>query len=151
MESPVAQDRPGLGASITGTWLLPALVDFDKDGKTEVIATMGDTNSVVLWRYDATEPSKAKILRAPFKAHVDPGGAWGWSFGMGPITAGDFDGDGTPDAGYVGFRGYVVLDGKKLMDTTLPSTLAVATATRSSQVSSVLFTGTPTTWACRNG
>ena len=113
-----------LTASISGTWLVPSLVDFDKDGKPEVIATLGDSNSVVLWRYDAAEPSKAKILRAPFKAHVDPGGAWGWSFGMGPITAGDFDGDGTPDAGFVGFRGYVVLDGKKLMNGGLPSTLA---------------------------
>jgi len=113
-----------LSASITGTWLLPALVDFDKDGKPEVIAAMGDSNSVVLWRYDAAEPTKAKLLRAPFKAQVDPGGAWAWSFGMGPITAGDFDGDGTPDAGYVGFRGYVVLDGKKLMNAALPSTLA---------------------------
>jgi hypothetical protein len=113
-----------LTASISGTWLVPSLVDFDKDGKPEVIATLGDSNSVVLWRYDAAEASKAKILRAPFKAHVDPGGAWGWSFGMGPITAGDFDGDGTPDAGFVGFRGYVVLDGKKLMNGGLPSTLA---------------------------
>lgn len=112
-----------LTASIPGSWLMPSLVDFDKDGKPEVIATLGDSNSVVLWRYDAAEPSKAKILRAPFKAHVDPGGAWGWTYGMGPITAGDFDGDGTPDAGFVGFRGYVVLDGKKLMNATLPSTL----------------------------
>ena len=105
-----------LTASISGTWLVPSLVDLDKDGKPEVIATLGDSNSVVLWRYDAAEPSKAKILRAPFKAHVDPGGAWGWSFGMGPITAGDFDGDGIPDAGFVGFRGDVALSGAPLMD-----------------------------------
>lgn len=112
-----------LSATISGGWLLPALVDLDKDGKPEVIATMGETNSIALWRYDAAEPGKAKILRAPFNAHVDPGGGWAWSFGMGPVTAGDFNGDGTPDAGFVGFRGYVVLDGKKLIDPLLPSTL----------------------------
>lgn len=113
-----------LSAAFSDTWSLPALVDLDKDGKPEVLATLASTNSVVLWRYDATEPTKAKILRPPFVANVDPGGAWGWSYGMGPITAGDFNGDGFADAGYVGFRGFVVLDGKKLMDTSLPSTVS---------------------------
>jgi len=113
-----------LSAAFSDTWSLPALVDLDNDGKPEVLATLASTNSVVLWRYDAAEPTKAKILRPPFVADVDPGGPWAWSYGMGPITAGDFNGDGFADAGYVGFRGFVVLDGKKLMDGSLPSTVS---------------------------
>ena len=100
------------------------LIDFDLDGKPEVIGSHYDNDTVVVWRYDAAQPSHFTVIRAPFKADVNPGGSWGWSSGMGSITAGDFNGDGYPDAGFVGFRGYVVLSGKKLMDMTAPSTLA---------------------------
>lgn len=112
-----------LGAVVTDAgYASPALVDFDLDGKPEVAATHFDSDTFLLWRYDAAQPGGYALLRAPFAADVNPGGPWGWSHGMGSITAGDFDGDGIPDAGFVGFRGYVVLSGAKLMDAAVPGT-----------------------------
>jgi hypothetical protein len=118
----VIADASGQISFVSYAW--PSVADFDLDGKPEVAVTLFNANSFALWRYDATQPNNVQVLRAPFQAHVNPGGGWGWSYGMGPITVGDFDGDGTPDAGYVGFRGYVVLDGKKLMNAGVGSTLS---------------------------
>jgi hypothetical protein len=85
---------------------------------------MAQTNEVAVWRYDAAAAGSAAIVRAPFDGAVDPGGAWAWTTGMGPITAGDFDGDDRPDIAYTGFRGYVVLSGAHLANPARPSTLS---------------------------
>ncbi len=103
---------------------LPAVVDLDVDGRPEVVVVMAQTNEVAVWRYDAAAAGSAAIVRAPFDGAVDPGGAWAWTTGMGPITAGDFDGDDRPDIAYTGFRGYVVLSGAHLANPARPSTLS---------------------------
>jgi hypothetical protein len=102
---------------------LPAVVDLDVDGRPEVVVVMAQTNEVAVWRYDPAAAGGYTVVRAPFDGAIDPGPPWAWTTGMGPVTAGDFDGDDRPDVAYTGFRGYVVLSGAKLVDAARPSTL----------------------------
>lgn len=102
-----------------GPWA--AIADFDLDGKPEVVVVDNDKHEVHLWRYDATKPSKFEIVRAPVDMNAlftteCPSGRWGATHGGGPPTIADFDRDGVPDVGLAGGVGYVVFDGKKLMN-----------------------------------
>ncbi|MCS6902165.1 MAG: VCBS repeat-containing protein [Myxococcales bacterium] len=110
-------------ASGTVSLAYPSVVDLDKDGIPEVIAQLFDSNLVAIWRYDNKQTAKFTMVRAPFQVLLTPGTPWSWTYGLGPVTAGDFNGDGTPDLGFVAFRGYVALDGKKLINPAIPSTL----------------------------
>jgi hypothetical protein len=96
-----------------------SVVDLDKDGTPEVIAQVFGSNVVAVWRYSASAPGSYEMVRAPFVALLAPAGPWDWTNGLGPVTAGDFNGDGFPDVGFVAFRGYVAYDGKKLADTSI--------------------------------
>jgi hypothetical protein len=103
----------------------PAVADFDKDGKPEVVVIDNLNHAISVWRYDASQPSKFTSVRMPvdinahFPSNTCPGGSWGSTHGGGPPTVADFNGDGVPDVGTAGGIGYVVFDGKKLIDPTV--------------------------------
>jgi hypothetical protein len=104
-----------------GAWA--GIGDFDNDGKPEVVAVDNETHSVLVWRYDAAAASKFTIVRpltdmnALFlPANTCAAGRWGNLHGGGPPTVADFNHDGVPDVGLAGGIGYVVFDGKKLID-----------------------------------
>lgn len=100
----------------------PAVVDLDKDGKPEVVATFFESRTLAVWRFDTNGPGKAQIVRqgldinGPIAASKCPEQL----DGGGPVTAGDFDSDGFPDVALAGAVGYVVLNGKKLVDAAVP-------------------------------
>jgi hypothetical protein len=102
--------------------LWPAVADFDKDGKPEVVVVDNDLHTIFLWRYDAAQPGGFSVVRAPLDINKDldpnlcPMGDWGNKHGGGPPTVADFNGDGFPDVALAGGVGYAVLDGKKLVD-----------------------------------
>jgi hypothetical protein len=103
----------------------PAVADFDLDGKPEIVVMHNLTRELSVWRFDAAQPSKFSIVRAPidingpFPSSACPAGTWGNTHGGGPPTIADFNGDGTPDVALAGGVGYVVFDGKKLIDPTI--------------------------------
>ena len=105
-----------------GNW--PAIADFDRDGVPEVVLVDTNAHTVALWRYDATQPQGFTLVRAPvdmnqtFPTNHCPVSEYGASHGGGPPTVADFNGDGIPDIGLAGGIGYVVFDGKKLLDPT---------------------------------
>jgi FG-GAP-like repeat len=100
----------------------PAVADFDKDGVPEVVAVDNINHALSVWRYDASQPNKFTEVRAPVDINgtlspsLCPGGTWGNTHGGGPPTIADFNGDGIPDVALAGGVGYVVFDGKKLLD-----------------------------------
>ncbi|HEY6463745.1 MAG TPA: VCBS repeat-containing protein, partial [Polyangiaceae bacterium] len=101
-----------------------AIGDFDKDGKPEVVAVYYPTHTVSFWHYDATQASKFSWMRqgvdinGTLTQHC-PVGSAGYTQGGGPPTVADFNGDGTPDVALAGGIGYAVLDGKKVVDSTV--------------------------------
>ena len=104
-----------------GAWA--GIGDFDNDGKPEVVAVDNTTHSLLVWRYDAAAAGKFTIVRpltdmnAMFSAsNTCPVGTWGNLHGGGPPTVADFNHDGVPDVALAGGIGYVVFDGKKLVD-----------------------------------
>ncbi|MDB5220561.1 MAG: Hemolysin-related protein RbmC [Myxococcaceae bacterium] len=104
-----------------GAWA--GIGDFDNDGKPEVVAVDNETHELMVWRYDAAAVNKFTIVRpltdmnAQFlPANTCAGGTWGNLHGGGPPTVADFNHDGVPDVGLAGGIGYVVFDGKKLID-----------------------------------
>jgi len=108
----------------TSDWKGPwsGVADFDGDGKPEVVAVDHQEHAVLLWRYDAAKPEKFTIVRQPvdmnalFGPNSCPEDTSGYSHGGGPPTIADFNRDGVPDIGLAGGIGYVVFDGKKLVD-----------------------------------
>ncbi len=103
-----------------GPW--SAVADLDKDGKPEVVVVDNQAHAISVWRYDANQPQSWAQVRAPadinamFPQNTCPPGNWGATHGGGPPTIADFDGDGTPDVGCTSGIGYIVFDGKKLID-----------------------------------
>ena len=104
-----------------------AVGDFDGDGLAEVVViSSGGPHAMYLVHYDPASPSGAKILRS--KVDINNGtstaaycNAPGKEYGGGPPTVADFNGDGVPDVGAAGAVGYVVFDGKKMMDMAVAS------------------------------
>lgn len=101
--------------------------DFDLDGKPEIVSVNPPTHSLWIWRYDPTSPDKFVWVRkepVDIKSTLDsslcPAGSAGNRHGGGPITIADFNGDGVPDVALAAGVGYVVLDGKKLVDPAVP-------------------------------
>jgi hypothetical protein len=100
----------------------PAVADFDKDGKPEIVTVDNRNHALVVWRYDAAMPEKFVMVRSAIDINgtldptLCPAGSWGRTYGGGPPTIADFDGDGIPDVAMAGGIGYAVLDGKKLVD-----------------------------------
>ncbi|HVH41999.1 MAG TPA: FG-GAP-like repeat-containing protein [Labilithrix sp.] len=108
----------------TSDWKGPwaGIGDFDNDGKPEVVAVDNTNHEVLLWKYDAAQPEKFTIVRQPvdmnalFGTNTCPNDTWGYTHGGGPPTVADFNNDGVPDVGLAGGIGYVVFDGKKLVN-----------------------------------
>jgi hypothetical protein len=104
----------------------PAVADFDLDGKPEIVVMHNLTRELSIWRFDAALPAKFSVVRGPIDINGSipssacPAGSWGNTHGGGPPTIADFNGDGTPDVALAGGVGYVVFDGKKLVDSTVP-------------------------------
>ncbi|MFT3765262.1 MAG: VCBS repeat-containing protein [Minicystis sp.] len=100
----------------------PAVGDFDKDGNPEIVVIDNLAHAISVWRYDASQAQKFTSVRGPvdinlhFPTNTCPVGSWGNTHGGGPPTIADFNGDGVPDVGTAGGIGYVVFDGKKLID-----------------------------------
>jgi len=104
-----------------------AVGDFDKDGKPEVvIISSSGPHTMSLVQYDPNSPGGAKVIRKGIdinngtstKTYCNAAS----EYGGGPPTVADFDGDGFPDVGAAGAVGYVVFNGKSLMDPSVPDT-----------------------------
>jgi hypothetical protein len=100
--------------------------DFDGDGIAEVVViSSGAPHAMYLLRYDPASPGGAKILRN--KVDINNGISTATfcmassEYGGGAPTVADFNGDGVPDIGAAGAVGYIVFDGKKMMDPTVPN------------------------------
>lgn len=100
--------------------------DFDDDGIAEVVViSSGAPHAMYLVRYDPASPGGAKILRN--KVDINNGISTAafcnaqTEYGGGPPTVADFNGDGVPDVGAAGAVGYIVFDGKKMMDPAIPN------------------------------
>jgi hypothetical protein len=103
----------------------PAIADLDKDGKPEVIAVHFNQHTLAVWQYDASKPEKYTMVRSGIDINKDLnpalcGSSAGSMWGGGPATVGDFNADSFPDIALAGGVGYAVLDGKKIMDGSVP-------------------------------
>ncbi len=115
---------PATPAPLVGSYT--AIGDFDKDTKPEIVLVDYASHSVHIWQYDPNEPNSIKVIRrdidmnGTFTNNCAVGSA-GETRGGGPPTIGDFNGDGTPDVAVATGIGYTVLDGTKLLDSTVPN------------------------------
>ncbi len=113
-----------LDTGLTGNFV--AVGDFDKDGVPEAASIDYTTHTLSVWHYDASQPGKFKILRTGIDingtaSNVCPAGSAGSTHGGGPPTIADFNGDGTPDVAVAGGIGYAVIDGTKILNSSVPN------------------------------
>ncbi len=109
---------------LPGSW--PAIGDFDRDGKPEIVAVYYATHTTSIWHYDVTQAAKFSWVRQTIDINGTltqhcPVGSAGYTTGGGPPTIADFNGDGTPDVALAGGIGYVVIDGSKAIDAAVPN------------------------------
>ncbi len=100
-----------------------AVGDLDLDGTPEIIGINAADGSrrLHVWRVTSGSPNFT-VVRAPFDIHeTAPSNPCGHLAGGGPPTVADFNGDGFPDVALAGSIAYVIFDGKKLVDPTVPS------------------------------
>ncbi|MBM4358963.1 MAG: VCBS repeat-containing protein [Deltaproteobacteria bacterium] len=103
-----------------------AVGDLDKDGKPEVVIVSSSApHAAHVIRHDPLSASGVKVVRKGVDINNGTSTAAycgvGSEYGGGPPTVADFNGDGTPDVGAAGAVGYIVLDGKKLVDSAIPN------------------------------
>ncbi|MFO0591347.1 MAG: VCBS repeat-containing protein [Polyangiaceae bacterium] len=105
-----------------------AVGDFDGDGLPEVVIISSSApHAMSIIHYDPASDGGAKVIRknvdinngTSTKVYCNAAS----EYGGGPPTVADFNGDGTPDIGAAGAVGYVVFDGKKLMDPNVPDAM----------------------------
>ncbi|HEY8087270.1 MAG TPA: VCBS repeat-containing protein, partial [Polyangiaceae bacterium] len=125
--------------STPGDW--PAIGDFDRDGKPEIVAVHYSTHTVSFWHYDAAAAQKFDWVRqgvdinGTLTQHC-PAGSAGFTAGGGPPTVADFNGDGTPDVALAGGIGYAVLNGAKVIDSTVANAATLLWAASTTDCSS---------------
>ena len=98
-----------------------AVGDFDLDGTPEVvIISSAGPHTMAVVHYDPASASGAAVLRKGVDINDGTSTAAycgaASEYGGGPPTVADFNGDGTPDIGAAGAVGYIVFDGKLVMD-----------------------------------
>ena len=96
----------------------PAIADLDGDGKPEVVATLYESRSLLVWKYEQAGPDGANTRIIRQGLNIDgglPDICTEQKNGGGPVTIGRFNDDAVPDVALAGAVGYVVLDGKKLV------------------------------------
>jgi hypothetical protein len=103
-----------------------AIGDFDEDGVPEVASIDRPTHTLSVWHYDASQPGNFAILRTGIDINGTfpnncPSGSAGATVGGGPPTVADFNGDGTADVAVAGGIGYAVIDGTKILDSSVPA------------------------------
>ncbi len=100
-----------------------AVGDLDKDGTPEIVGINAAAGSrrLHVWHVTPGSPSFT-VVRAPFDIHeTAPSNPCGHLAGGGPPTIADFNGDTYPDVALAGSIAYVIFDGKKLLDPSVPS------------------------------
>ncbi len=122
-----------------------AVGDLDKDGVPEIVSVSHPGHSMSIWHLDPNAPNGFVILRQGLDVNstISPNpccqknpNSSGCKHGGGPPTIADFNGDGFPDVGLAGGIGYVVFDGKKLMQPAVADVDTVAWLTKTQDCSS---------------
>jgi hypothetical protein len=91
-------------------------------GLPEIVVADSVNHALIVWRYDASQPNNALILRqgvdinGPLSPSLCPVGSAGTIRGGGPPTIADFNGDGVADVALAGGVGYAVFSGAKVTD-----------------------------------
>jgi hypothetical protein len=98
-----------------------AVADLDGDGVPEIVGVQSGSGQHHLFVWRLVNGLTAEVVRQPLDLHAglsDPcvPGDPGADASGGPPVLADFDGDGLPDVGVATARGYVALQGKKLLD-----------------------------------
>jgi len=101
----------------------PIVADLEAGGLPEIITVEYDTHTLTVWRYDGAGGVETLRTGLDINGTLDPtlcgSTSAGRTHGGGPPTAADVNGDGTPDIAVAGGVGYAVLDGRRLVDSTV--------------------------------